>query len=46
MVTARVWLVTGEVTPGAVANPLLFASAAKLVRKFEPALVQVLPSVE
>ena len=39
-------LLTGTVAPGAVANPLLFASAAKLVRKLFPALVHVAPSVE
>ena len=42
----RVWLLTGTVVPGAVAKPLLLASAGKLVRKLFPALVQVFPSAE
>ena len=39
-------LLTVAVAPGAVANPVLSALAAKLVKKLLPALVQALPSVE
>ena len=47
MATGSVWLVMLTVAPGAVAKPVLPASApANAVRKSEPALVQVAPSVE
>src|SRR6185503_1908790 len=45
MATSSEW-VTGTVTPGAVANPVLAASAGKAVRKSGPAGVQLMPSGE
>ena len=47
MATVSVLLVTLTVAPGAVAKPVLAASPpANAVRKSDPALVQVAPSVE
>ncbi len=47
MATGSVWLVMLTVAPGAVAKPVLAASPpANAVRKPDPALVHVAPSVE